>query len=451
MSIDVQTVRRDALRAMVYLEVGQSVSARLRWGPRQGLPSILNVEALRDLISAAGADADRILLNDSQQTPLERAQGRWRPAMAQLTDSDPRKETVASLAAAFVKHVRPMERAHKSRSKAWGGWRAVITWATARQCLSDILPMSQEVLQAFLWDALGVGCSFSVLKGLVTAIQGRHTLFRLTHPIAAGGEPGRLMKALSRFQGQPRRILFPISREAVVRLLRFPFPKHDECGGVGRGCSLCRQFLHQWRNCLAGAVSTVGCMRPDEGAQLQVCDWWPDFDTDKGFSQFKGGAALHSVRMKNDQGRKGHQRRFGRSRDPSLDMVSQVGAFTSQVGLRRHPACRKMRNLGERCPYCPPLFPVSRPGLGGFRLDKQPTSSQFSEMVVAGLAQVGYDPEWFSGVCARRGGISRAIEANVPEHILWMQTGHSQSKAARVYVDLGSPALLYDTWGAFQL
>jgi hypothetical protein len=124
---------------MVYLEAGQSVSAGLRWGPRQGLPSILNVEALRGLITAAGADADQILLNDSQQTPLERAQGRWKPVMAELTESDPRSETVASLAAAFVKHVRPMERAHKSRSKAWGGWRAVITWANARQCLSDIL------------------------------------------------------------------------------------------------------------------------------------------------------------------------------------------------------------------------------------------------------------------------------------------------------------------------
>jgi len=76
---------------------------------------------------------------------------------------------------------------------------------------------------------------------------------------------------------------------------------------------------------------------------------------------------------------------------------------------------------------------------------------QFAEMVVAGLAHVGYDPEWFSGVCARRGGISRALEAKVPEHILWMQTGHSQTKSARVYAELGIPKLLYETWGAFQL
>jgi len=213
--------------------------------------------------------------------------------MANLTNHDPKEETVASLAAEFVKHVRPMERAHKTRGKAWSGWRALLTWATARNCLDEILPMSQDVLHAFLWDALSVGCSFSVLKGLVAAIQSRHKLFRLAPPIAPGGEHGRLMKALVRFQGQPRRIVFPISREAVVRLLRFPLPKHAECGGTPAGCAICSRFLHQWRNCLAGVVSTVGCMRPEEGAELQVCDWWPDFDTLRGFSHFKGGAALH--------------------------------------------------------------------------------------------------------------------------------------------------------------
>ena len=122
-----------------------------------------------------------------------------------------------------------------------------------------------------------------------------------------------------------------------------------------------------------------------------------------------------------------------------------------QAELRKHPACGKLRNPSERCPHCPPLFPVSLPQHAGFRLDKAPTSSQFADMVVAGLAQVGYDPEWFSGVCARRGGISTALEAKVPEHILWMQTGHSQSKAARTYAQLGSPEQLYETWEAFQL
>jgi len=46
---------------------------------------------------------------------------------------------------------------------------------------------------------------------------------------------------------------------------------------------------------------------------------------------------------------------------------------------------------------------------------------------------------------------ARRLPPDVPEHILWMQSGHAQDAAARRYVRLGSPALLYDTWAAFGL
>ena len=65
-------------------------------------------------------------------------------------------------------------------------------------------------------------------------------------------------------------------------------------------------------------------------------------------------------------------------------------------------------------------------------------------MTVKALNHVGMDTSVFSGVCARRGGRSTAIEAGVPEHILWMQSGH-QNLAGRSYVQLQSPPLLYDT------
>ena len=74
-----------------------------------------------------------------------------------------------------------------------------------------------------------------------------------------------------------------------------------------------------------------------------------------------------------------------------------------------------------------------------------------SDWIVAGLGQAGLDTTLFSGVCARRGGLSTAIEAGVPEVITWMQSGHAQEKAARRYVELKSPKLLYATWAAFKL
>ena len=70
-------------------------------------------------------------------------------------------------------------------------------------------------------------------------------------------------------------------------------------------------------------------------------------------------------------------------------------------------------------------------------------------MIVRGLRHVGYDTALFSGISARKGGLSTAIEAGVPEHILWMQSGHAQDVAARRYLQLGSPTLLYRTLEAF--
>ena len=49
------------------------------------------------------------------------------------------------------------------------------------------------------------------------------------------------------------------------------------------------------------------------------------------------------------------------------------------------------------------------------------------------------------------GSLTVAIEAGVPEHILWMQSGHAQDRAARRYVRLTNPDCLYDTWCASRL
>ena len=72
-------------------------------------------------------------------------------------------------------------------------------------------------------------------------------------------------------------------------------------------------------------------------------------------------------------------------------------------------------------------------------------------MILKALKLAGLDRRDFAGVCARRGCISTAIEANVPEAILWLQSGHAQSRSARVYINLTKPDLLFATWEAFGL
>ncbi len=106
----------------------------------------------------------------------------------------------------------------------------------------------------------------------------------------------------------------------------------------------------------------------------------------------------------------------------------------------------------------PTAVPTAHPGpawqrSGSYAVAAKPksTCSNISSYVAAALKDIGVDPSGFSGVCCRMGGLTIAIEAGVPEHILWLQSGHAQDRAARRYVRLQDPDRLYDTWRAFEL
>jgi hypothetical protein len=57
-------------------------------------------------------------------------------------------------------------------------------------------------------------------------------------------------------------------------------------------------------------------MRPCEGAQAQACNVGFDSDYLKGLHQYKGCSTITTLHHKNDQERKGHWMRLGKSSDP---------------------------------------------------------------------------------------------------------------------------------------
>jgi hypothetical protein len=63
----------------------------------------------------------------------------------------------------------------------------------------------------------------------------------------------------------------------------------------------------------------------------------------------------------------------------------------------------------------------------------------------------GAAPERFSGVSARKGGLSTAIEAGVEEIILYLQSGHGPPRAARAYMHIRDPRRLLEVFEAFGL
>ena len=424
------------LKAEILLALGPALGSQATWSKAR-VPTLTDVSSLLALVQNAGADPAQLLRDLSPITALEQSQGNWEDVMAALaTPSGAAPATVSSMAALFDLHVRPSATGHKTRVKAWLGWRAVLSWATAHGCLDLILPMDRKTLQGLLWELLQLQCSLPVIKGIINGIQSRHHFFGLKAPISAMGEYSALTFTLSRFQGRQRKMTFPIHRELVKRLLQISTPS-----------------LVVWRDCLAGASCSIFCLRPSEGAAAQVCDVWWDFDTLAGYVQFEGGMALNVPTRKNDQARRGHHPRAGRAQDPALDLVWQLRNYMNRAGLLQHAACTKRARPHARCAVCPPLFPLtatSRQHPGSLST-KAPGPTAFSRMIVRGLQATGVDTTSFSGACARSGGLSTAIEAGVPEVILWMQSGHSQHKSARSYVTLNSPTLLYDTWAAFRL
>ena len=122
-------------------------------------------------------------------------------------------------------------------------------------------------------------------------------------------------------------------------------------------------------------------------------------------------------------------------------------------GLRVSPHCQKGANPAARCPHCPPLFSRLRngPGCSARTSDVALSNQMFSDALRRVLAACGADVHRFSGISARKGGLTTAISAGVTEEILFLQSGHSQSRAARHYMHLQDPHRLFDTFRAFGL
>ena len=79
-----------------------------------------------------------------------------------------------------------------------------------------------------------------------------------------------------------------------------------------------------------------------------------------------------------------------------------------------------------------------------------PSPSLVSEMLSRALLEIGANITSFSGASGGTCRLAIAVEARVPEHILWMQSGRAQDCVARRCVRLTNPDSLHDTWRAFH-
>ena len=430
------------LREAVVRNLGGELGGQIVWG-RGKVPTIQNIEILAKAHQFESPLSASLLTDYSAHTILEGKTRPWHQVLDDIIAEPtpvPSKSVFQVMARAFETSVAPLARQASTRGQQWQNWKAVITVALAFDVVDRLVPMTRETLSALSWQLILLRCSASHMEKVWAAIAHRHGLARATSPLSKAGDYSQWKKSLSVMQGRPSPLKFPIRKEHLWKLLSLP-NLGDE------------SFVVQ-RNVLAAAVTVVCCARVSETAELQACDILFDHDVQRGTPGFEGTAAIKIRKRKNDSLRKGHFPRIGRSAQPgtTFDLVAWLRVYMFQFGLTRHRQCTRSARDTERCLLCPPIFvKASRQGLQTKPTTLPCSRQNMSQSIVRALGYIQVDPIGFSGISARKGGLSTAIEAGVPEAVLFMQSGHGQSKAARAYMAFDSPQLLFRTWEAFQL
>jgi hypothetical protein len=424
-------LRTAVFQAAVILALGGGFGNRIAWARSDAMPVVANLGQMRGAEPLMVPAASSILHDASAPTVLEVADGNWRgvalPAGGSLTEKT----------ALFNALVWPARQRPSTRAKNWYYWAACVTWALANRCVDKILPMSTNTLKAYTYDLIGFGSSVSVITACWNAVQDRHSDAQMQPPIFGQGEYSRWQKCISHIMGTPFSLKLPIHKSLVHSLLSWR-PGHPG----------------QHRDRLIVCLMTIACMRVGEIARLQVCDLWFDFFVAMGIPGMLGTAAIHVLNRKNDGARKGHHPALGRSTDPQLDIVFQLQTWLASMGLSVHPGCTKRANTAARCPKCRPLFPrlANGPGRVHVATDEPMSVNMITEAVKQMVTREGLDSTLFSGISCRKGGLTTAILAGVPEEILYLQSGHGSNRPGRNYMILrNNPTRLLETFAAFDL
>ena len=419
-----------AVKGAVIEVLPVEVAQQLQW-TRSLYPAVADVELLKDLevanLPLVPARIRAIIFKDERAvTEFERGDGLV-PAVRRQGEERASLFSPAELVAIFDSQINQAQLQASSRGGYWNSWRQVITFGFAHEIMHKILPMSIEELKAFTLELLMTGASANSIKNAWSAIEHRHRLAGVEPPLAPPLAFKRLFKAVASIRGTPGRLQFPIGTHHLRRFLTL----------VG----LSRLEL---RSVLVTTLGTVGCCHVEEVSNLQLCDLLWALDAAY-HDSLVGGLAIRIYRRKQDTGRFGLYIRV-----PAGELVEWLRRYVANLCLRVSDDCTKRANPGARCPACDPVFPRTVVGRTGEAHNcagplKPMSRQQVSAAVKTSIALLGVDARHYSGISMRRGGITAAVQAGVPEPILYLQSGHGTAVAGRRYVDPVDPRILYTT------
>ena len=301
-------------------EIGTTAARRATW--EKGLiPTIKNTDEIFVLLRCTRLDAVRAArLNLSLRPPLVNPGNDWGATLHRYAYQTKPPHPLQAL----PRDTQSPASTPATRFTLRKYWNTTITWAIANRMLDKILPMNQSTLQALLWDLTSLGASLATLKNVATAIFIQHKQARLPNPVNGHFCYKHAKTTLRSMLDHPRTNTPAVTRDMVAQLLR---------SNTTSAIDL--------RNKLACCTMTIGIMRPSNGSRAQTCDYANDANPGTATTQPGPGFTLRTLFRKNDQIRKGHEMRFGKSVQPDLDINFQLGLLMDLLGTRPRPGCTK--------------------------------------------------------------------------------------------------------------
>jgi integrase len=383
------------------------------------LPTLANLEPLRAYLPAAAADS--IIRPEATTTPFEATiqSGRLRAAAATINTNN-----LAAMATAFDNIIAPAIVMPNTRARYFAQWRTLVTFAWSLDALQEILPLSQQLLKAFILAAVLAGYRVPSIMGFLTAFKHRHRIQGLTFQIPSDTVTG-WTTALRRNRGLPTTPKFKVLPSHIKAALMRPISS-----------------LTHLRDILIVAIGTTCALRAGEIRDLDICDASWDHDG-------PNTLMLRIKLRKQAKGREGLYPRIGAARESRFDIIKLLKMYTRWARLSISPSCSKNAHPAESCEACGSLFRTMHPS--GRKVSAQRIAKNIvTDAVRRQLSAIGINTAGYSAISMRKGGVSAAVCAGIPHDLRRMQTGH-KSSAWEHYFDLADHGELYRFFDVFGL
>lgn len=340
--------------------------------------------------------------------------------------------SVEDLVDLFSRVIEPAAWSPVTRSGYFAAWRCFVSFAVSQSSIGDVMPATGDLLRAFVSHLVMFNYAAGSVVSFLYAVKCRHVMYGHRFGIS-NVELARWVKSVRKLKQSEAKPKFPITAVHLKQVLAL---KH--------------QSVISRRNATIVVTGTIMAARCAEVVALDVCD--VRFGMDR---EMPTGVCVKIKFRKQDQCGKGLMCRIAPATKAGTGCpVGLLREYMLENELVVQPGCTKGEEPTKPCHACGRLFrSTCRMKGSDFRLrattatNHGMTKNSVRVAIDQVLSGIGLDTAGYSGKSMRKGGLSQAANAGVPEELRTRQSGHL-SVANRRYESY-TPTQLYRFSQAF--